>query len=51
MSSVIVAGATGAIGRTVVQQAIKTAGIAKVIALTRSTNINQEQYAKLFGIV
>lgn len=51
MSSIIVAGATGAIGRTVVQEAIKTASIAKVIALTRSTNTTPEQYAKLFGIL
>lgn len=50
MASIIVAGATGAIGRTVVQAAIQQPAIASVVALTRATDISVENYDRLFGI-
>lgn len=50
MASLLVAGSTGAIGRTVVQHAAKCEGITRVVALTRSTNTGRENYAALFGI-
>jgi hypothetical protein len=50
MASVIVAGATGAIGRTVVQHAIRQPGIARVVALTRAANVTESNYAQLFGV-
>ncbi|KAK7202249.1 hypothetical protein NESM_000295800 [Novymonas esmeraldas] len=51
MSSIIVAGATGAIGRAVVQHAIRQPSIGRVVALTRSANISAANYADLFGVV
>lgn len=51
MASIIVAGATGAIGRTVVQHAIRQPGTHRVVALTRSANVAASNYDKLFGIV
>ncbi|KAG5505577.1 hypothetical protein JIQ42_08343 [Leishmania sp. Namibia] len=51
MASIIVAGATGAIGRTVVQMAIRQPSIHHVVALTRSANTAASNYEALFGIV
>ncbi|KAG5509839.1 hypothetical protein JKF63_07484 [Porcisia hertigi] len=50
MASMIVAGATGAIGRTVVQYAIQQSWINRVVALTREKNITTSNYENLFGI-
>ncbi|KAG5484476.1 hypothetical protein LSCM1_07846 [Leishmania martiniquensis] len=51
MASMIVAGATGAIGRTVVQQAIRQPSISRVVALTRSADTDASNYKALFGII
>lgn len=51
MASLIVAGATGAIGRTVVQHAIRQPAIQRVVALTRAANVSEANYKDLFGIV
>jgi oxidoreductase len=48
MSSLIVAGATGAIGREVVCQAVATAGIKRVVALTRKA-IQPTEWKTVFG--
>ncbi|CBZ24630.1 conserved hypothetical protein [Leishmania mexicana MHOM/GT/2001/U1103] len=50
MVSMIVAGATGAIGRTVVQHAIQQPSIDCVVALTRFKNTTVSNYEALFGI-
>ncbi|KPA75785.1 hypothetical protein ABB37_08312 [Leptomonas pyrrhocoris] len=50
MASVIVAGATGAIGRSVVQHAIRQPSIQRVVALTRAANVTEANYAQLFGV-
>ncbi|RNF14584.1 uncharacterized protein Tco025E_05772 [Trypanosoma conorhini] len=46
--SLIVAGATGAIGRCVVREALKHGEIARVVALTRSSSLSDP--AALFGL-
>ncbi|AIN96368.1 hypothetical protein LPMP_120400 [Leishmania panamensis] len=51
MTSMIVAGATGAIGRTVVQNAIQQPSIYQVVALTRLKNTAASNYESLFGII
>ncbi|AYU76950.1 hypothetical protein, conserved [Leishmania donovani] len=51
MVSMIVAGATGAIGRTVVQYAIQQPSIDRVVALTRFRNTAVSNYEHLFGII
>ncbi|GET86776.1 hypothetical protein, conserved [Leishmania tarentolae] len=51
MVSLIVAGATGAIGRAVVQCAIRQPSIDCVVALTRFTNTAASNFESLFGII